>query len=60
MSNYSDKTKKCFSCANQISVLEEFPGGICVECYAIEFDKQAPPSDDDITKMFRNLAKGAK
>lgn len=45
--------KNCATCANEITPLEEFPGGICVDCYAIEFDKRPMPTAEDITAMFR-------
>jgi len=45
--------KNCVRCETQITPLEEFPGGICVDCYAIDFDNQLMPTAQDIVSMFR-------
>jgi hypothetical protein len=28
----------CAGCAKEIEAIEEFPGGICVECYSVKWE----------------------
>jgi len=40
----------CTKCATEISALAVFPGGICVDCYAVVFDSLPT---QDIAELFR-------
>lgn len=42
----------CKSCSKAIDRLEEFPGGICVDCYATSPAGQAPISSDELVAMW--------
>jgi hypothetical protein len=48
------KNINCTQCEASISPLAEFPGGICVDCYSIEFDKMPIPTANELADMFRN------
>ena len=43
-------TTTCTTCETEIDVLAVFPGGICVDCYAVVFDSMPT---QDIAGLFR-------
>lgn len=49
-----EKTLNCTGCQKAISLLEVFPSGICVECYAITPEANAPLTADGLAGLFRN------
>ena len=42
----------CKSCSKAIDRLEEFPGGICVDCYAASLAGQAPITAEQLTALW--------
>ena len=48
----SIETKPCTRCATETNVLEIFPGGICLTCYAAKEGKQ-PLTRSDFNGMIR-------
>jgi hypothetical protein len=48
-----DETTMCKSCASEISTLDVFPGGICVDCYAKTPEGNAPLTAEGVADLFR-------
>jgi len=44
----------CTGCQATIDPLAEFPGRLCLECYAVVFDSQPAMTADELADMFRN------
>lgn len=45
-------TMECKSCGRTIDKLEEFPGGVCVDCYANTPEGRRMPTADEVTAMW--------
>lgn len=50
-----DETVKCKRCGKATNVLDVFPGGICLDCYAAKEGKQ-PLSNSDFDNMVNTFA----
>lgn len=49
-----EKTLNCTNCHKAINLLEVFPTGICVECYAVTPEANAPLTAETLANLFRN------
>lgn len=46
------KTTTCTTCAKTIDVLEEFPGGVCLDCWAASPEGRRMPTAEELTAMW--------
>ena len=44
----------CSKCVREISPLEVFPQGLCVECYALTEEASAPLTGEGVASMWRS------
>jgi hypothetical protein len=52
MTNSTDRTFTCKTCHAEQSYLEEFPGGICLDCYAKSPEGRRMPTADEVVGMW--------
>ena len=51
------ETTSCASCANEIHKLDVFPGGICVACYSMTPEANAPLTAESVSQMWKKVVK---
>jgi hypothetical protein len=44
----------CFKCEREVNPLALFPGLLCVECYALTEEANAPLTGEGVASMWRN------
>jgi len=45
---------KCSKCESEIHPLAVFPNGLCVECYALTAEANAPLTGEGVANMWRS------
>ncbi len=45
----------CFKCEREISPLEVFPNGLCVECYALTEEANRSLTGEEVADMWRKF-----
>jgi hypothetical protein len=46
----------CSKCEREITPLEVFPNGLCVECYALTEEANRPLTGQEVANMWRKSA----
>ena len=47
-----DRTFDCTKCGTTHSFLEEFPGGVCLKCWAMSPQGRYVPTADELVQMW--------
>lgn len=53
-------TFTCATCGTEHSRLEEFPGGICLPCYADSPEGRRMPTADEVVRMWGGPARRSR